>query len=175
MQKLDSGYSSLPWNCNDNPGVALEKLVQAVWDEIGQSSPNPKLDKIFDYYLRMVWQLALAVPLPYVEQHLFDIAPKSWGHVFELSSSAKNVAPEVEFAEGETIRKRFKLSDSAESVEVFEVFLDDLKLARPIKFTDLPESKGALKKPLIFIGKLRETFPNLPRELTAGPLAFEAF
>ena len=166
--------SSLPWDTRDNPDVAFEKLVKAVWDEIGQSSPNPQLDKIFDYYLRMVWELALAIPLPYVGGHLFDMAPKGWAHVFELSSPTKNLA-EVEFAMGETIRERFKLTDPAQSVGVFDVFIDDLKLVRPIKFTDLPESKGALKEQLIFIGKRRETFENIPTELTGGTLAFEAY
>jgi hypothetical protein len=175
LNNLAPHVSSLPWESRDNPDVAFKKLVKAVWDEIGQSSPNPQLDKIFDYYLRMVWQLALAIPLPYVEKHLFDMAPKDWAHVFELSSPPKGLAEEVKFAKGQTIRERFGLTDPAKSVGAFEVFLDDLKLVRPIKFAALPESKGALKEPLIFIGKLRETFPNIPTELTGGPLAFEAY
>ena len=175
LKNIAPHVSSLPWESRDNPDVAFKKLVQAVWDEIGQSSPNPQIEKIFDYYLRMVWELALGIPLPYVEGHLFDMAPKDWAHVFELSSPPKNSAEEVEFAKGETIRERFDLTDPAESVGVFEVFLDDLKLVRPIKFVALSESKGALQEPLIFIGKHQETFPNLPTELTGGPLAFEAY
>jgi len=57
----------------------------------------------------------------------------------------------------------------------FDVFVDDLKLFRPIKFKNLPATNNALKNPLVFIGKCREEFPKLPRELSGGPLAFEAY
>ena len=57
----------------------------------------------------------------------------------------------------------------------FDVFFDDLKLARPLKFRDLPSTNNALKNPLVFIGSCREEFKKLPRELSGGPLAFEAY
>jgi hypothetical protein len=36
-------------------------------------------------------------------------------------------------------------------------------------------SGNALKKPLVFLGKCTEQFKKLPRELSGGPLAFEAY
>ena len=149
--------------------------MQAVWDEIGQAGPNVKLERIFDYYLHMVWHLALAVPLPYVEGHIFDLEPKGWAEVFELSNRPKGAATSVDFKKGQSIRKRLELSDPTDSIGCFDVLFDDLKLVRPIKFTELPDSKGALKTPLVFIGKLRETFAKVPRELSGGPLVFEAY
>ncbi len=56
-----------------------------------------------------------------------------------------------------------------------QLFFDELKLRRPIKFKDLPTTGHALKKPLVFLGKCREEFRKLPRELSGGPLAFEAY
>ena len=81
LQKTAGKISSLPWEKGDPPAEAFGKLVQCVWDEVERSTPNPRLDRIFDYYLRMVWQLSLAVPLPYFEGHLFDMNPVSYTHL----------------------------------------------------------------------------------------------
>jgi len=175
LKKTGTDYSSLPWDSQDEPDAAFSKLVQAVWDEIGPSGPNPKLEQIFDFYLQMVWQLALAVPLLYLDGHIFDQEPKGWANVYELSNRPRTSASLVTFKDGESIRKKFNLTDPADSIGQFEVLFDDLKLVRPIKFTELPDTKGALKTPLVFVGKVRETFENVPRELSSGPLAFEAY
>src|SRR5581483_2775889 len=71
LKKTAGKYDSLPWEKADAPNIAFGKLVQAVWDEIEHSNPNPQLDRIFDYYLRMIWQLSLSIPVPYVDGHLF--------------------------------------------------------------------------------------------------------
>ena len=175
LKKTGKDYDSLPWNKGDLPEIAFEKLVQCVWDEIGKSSPNPQLERIFDYYLRMVWQLALAVPLPYVDEHIFDIDPSVWDGVFELSNRPKGAAMPVKFGANETIRSQMKMQDMTASIGGFEVYVDDLRLRRPIKFKNLPGCDGALKRPLVFTGKMRETFEKIPRELSGGPLAFEAY
>jgi len=67
--KLDS----LPWTSGDDSKTAFTKLVNSVWQHIDRGSPNPQLERIFDYYLRMVWQLALAIPASYVGGNPFDI------------------------------------------------------------------------------------------------------
>ena len=59
-------HDNLPWCRNDRPEIAFKKLVKAVWQHVDQGTPNPQLERIFDYYLRMVWQLSLAIPVPYV-------------------------------------------------------------------------------------------------------------
>jgi Histidine kinase-, DNA gyrase B-, and HSP90-like ATPase len=73
LKKTGKSYSNLPWSKADKPDEAFKKLVNAVWEQLNEANPNPKLERIFDYYLQMVWQLALAVPLPYVDGHLFDM------------------------------------------------------------------------------------------------------
>ena len=174
LKKTAGNTSSLPWEKGDAPAVAFEKLVQSVWDEVENNTPNPQLDRIFDYYLRMVWQLSLAVPLPYVSGHLFDMDIAGWADAFILSNQPKGAAERLEAA-GTTLRKKAGLKDPAEQVGKFEVFFDDLKLARPIKFKGLPATNNALKNPLIFLGKCREEFGKVQRALSGGPLEFEPY
>jgi hypothetical protein len=175
LKETDGQVWSLPWEKGDAPDVAFHKLVQSVWDEVDRSTPNPQLDRIFDYYLRMVWQLSLAVPLPYIDGHLFDMNDQGWTHGFELSNEVKGSPTPIKASfSPKTFRQKLKLIDP-EAIGKFDIFFDDLKLFRPIKFKDLPTTNNALKKPIVFIGKCTETFPNLQRELSGGPLAFEAY
>lgn len=166
----------LPWSGGDSPDVAFHKLVQCVWDRgSDQGDPNPQLERIFDYYLRMVWQLSLAVPLPYVERHLFDEDLKGWAESFWLSNDPKGSAQPIDLHSRETIRAGFDLSDPAAGTGQFEIYLDELQLFRPIKFRGLPTTEHALKSPLVFLGKCSEKFSKLKRELSGGPLEFEAY
>ena len=174
LRKSGTAYNSLPWDKSDSPDGAFRKLVDAVWNEVGPSNPNPQLSQIFDYYLRMVWQLALAVPVPYVSGHLFDMVLGEWAETFELSNSPKGNAKRLEATE-KTIRDTLALKDPAGIDGKFEVYFDDLKLLRPIRFSDLPVTQHVLKKPLVFLGRCREEFGKVPRALSGGPLAFEAY
>lgn len=175
LKKTAGQVWALPWEKGDAPDDAFRKVVQSVWDEVEQSTPNPQLGRIFDYYLRMVWQLSLAVPLPYVEGHLFDMALEGWADAFMLSNKPKGTAQKIDLVGAGPIRKKADLKDPVGLIGKFDVFFDDLKLFRPLKFKDLPTTNNALKNPLVFIGKCREEFPKLQRELSGGPLAFEAY
>ena len=175
LQKTSGKYSALPWESADGPKEAFKKLVQSVWDEVEQSNPNPQLDRVFDYYLRMIWQLSLAVPLPYVDAHIFDMPQEGWADLFALANTPKGSARRIVPEDGKTIRKAMALVDPVENIGQFDVYFDNLRLFRPIKFRDLPRSSNALKKPLVFFGKCAEQFEKLPRELSGGLLAFEAY
>lgn len=134
LLKESAGKTScLPWDPDDGPMVAFEKLVQSVWDEVDNTTPNPQLDRIFDYYLRMVWQVSLAVPLPYVSGHLFDMQIADWAQAFMVSNQPKGAAERLE-GSGTILREKADLKDPAEKIGRFDVFFDDLRLARPIKF-----------------------------------------
>lgn len=174
LKKTAGKIWALPWEKGDPPIEAFRKLVQCVWDEVERSTPNPQLDRIFDYYLRMVWQLSLAVPLPYVDGHLFDMDIDGWAHAFMLSNQPKGAAQHLDAA-GAPLRLKAGLESSTDSHGGFDVFFDDLKLSRPLKFRGLPATNNALKHPLVFVGKCREEFKKVPRELSGGPLAFEAY
>ena len=168
-------YSSVPWRKSDRSDEAFRKLVECVWVELEEANPNPKLERIFDYYLRMIWQLALAVPLPYVDGHLFDMPVSGWAQTFEISNKPKGSAQAVESKGKTAIRSALALSDPKESIGKFEVIIDELSLARPIKFRGLPTTSHALKHPLVFIGKCDEGFSKIPVELSGGRLQFEAY
>jgi hypothetical protein len=176
LLKTSAGaFSALPWEPSDAPADAFAKLVDSVWTAVEEGIPNPKLDALFDYYLRMVWQLSLAVPLPYVEGHLFDMDLEDWAIPFQLSNDPKGIAKPIELRTPGPIRNKLDLSDPVDASNEFEVLFDDLKLLRPIRYKDLPATNHALKRPLVFLGKCREEFKKIPRELSGGPLAFEAY
>ena len=69
--------------------------MQSVWDYLLIGKQNPKLDFIFDYYLRMIWDISLSIPIPYVEGHLFDMNLTGWAQGFSLSNTAKGSATQL--------------------------------------------------------------------------------
>lgn len=176
LKKTAKGtLDSLPWKRGDGPEEAFEKLVDCTWEELEDGNRAPELEKLFDYYLQMIWQLSLAVPLPYVEGHLFDEPSAGWLELYKISNKKTGTADAVKGAKSSTIRKQLDLKDPLDDSAAFELYVDDLKLSRPIKFRNLPESESKLKKPMVFIGKCHNDFNNLPVELSGGPLTFEAY
>jgi len=175
LKRTGDQQASIPWDKGDKPAEAFRKLVRCVWHEVEESNPNPQLDRLFDYYLRMVWQLSLAIPVPYVEEHLFDLPASKWADTFELSNQSKGAARAIRAKKGTTIRQALRLSDPQDSVGKFDVYVDDLLLLRPVSFRGLPTTDHAIRKPLVFLGKCREEFPKVARELSGGPLSFEAY
>ena len=170
----DASYTSLPWSRGDRPEVAFEKLVKAVWKQVDQGTPNPQLERIFDYYLRMVWQLSLAIPAPYVLGNPFDLPLKDNLHLFEMPQSGRATG-EFQLANDEAIHLKKSIGSAADVGSDFTVLVDDLRLARPLVFTDLPKTSHAVKKPILLVGRCREEFVGVQPELTGGPLEFEAY
>ena len=168
-------YDCLPWSPGDDPGAAFRKLVDAVWEQVDGKSTNPRLRNIFDHYLRMVWELSMAIPAPYVLGSPFELAMSDGMYLYEIPKATKAAARSFELAEGETILRTRSIGHGASIGDDFAVYFDDLRLARPIKFTDLPTTAHAVRKPILFVGRCREEFTGIPRELSAGPLEFEAY
>jgi Histidine kinase-, DNA gyrase B-, and HSP90-like ATPase len=167
-------HAQMPWSEGDGPVTAFQHLVDSVWKEVERSNPNPKLDRIFDYYLRMLWHLSLAAPLPYVDGHPFDLPASGWADCFQLSNAARGGAVAIESKS--TLRAACELTEpSATSQQEFRVIVDGVELLRPIRFRKLPTTSHALKKPIMFIGRCVERFDGIPRELSGGTLAFEAY
>ena len=174
LRESDGKTNSVPWKSDDSPKQAFVRLVDAVWQEIDNSNPNPQLDKIFDYYLQMIWTLSLAVPIPYVQENLFDMNLDGWSDNYLIANEPKGAAKQLENKENKTARNLLDLTEGKAS-ENFEVYIDDLQLLRPIKFKGLPTGSHALKKPLILIGRCDEYFSKFPKDLSGGPLKFEAY
>ena len=175
LQSDGGAYNSLPWSRDDPPEAAFERLVDAVWQHVERGTPNPQLERIFDYYLRMVWQLSLAIPAPYVLGNPFDLLLQDRLYLFEMPKSGRAAPTEFELAHNETVRMTRSIGSAADVGSDFTVLVDDLRLARPLVFTDLPETSHAVKKPILVVGRCREEFEGVPPELTGGPLEFEAY
>ena len=168
-------HDNLPWCRNDRPEIAFKKLVKAVWQHVDQGTPNPQLERIFDYYLRMVWQLSLAIPVPYVSGNPFELQLKDTLYLFEMPQRGGTAPTEFELSNDETIREKRAIGSAADVGCDFTVFVDDLRIARPLVFSDLPPTSHAVKKPILFVGHCREEFEGISPELTGGPIEFEAY
>jgi hypothetical protein len=170
----DTTYTSLPWNVGTPPDEAFIALVNAVWEQVPKRN-NPRLDELFDYYLRMVWQLSLSVPLKYVDGHPFDIKWGDAAYLFELPYNTSEAAKPFQLANGASVRSTLKLGNSVAPDPAFRVFFDDMELGRPLRFHHLPASNHAIHKPMLFVGKAGSDFQSVPLELSGGPLKFQAY
>ena len=175
LQSDTDSYNSLPWDPDDRPSVAFEKLVRAVWQHVDRGTPNPQIERIFDYYLRMVWQLSLAIPAPYVSGNPFDLPLQDKLYLYEMPETVRAAPDRFKLTGEETIRRRMSIGSAVDVGSGFTVFVDDLQLARPLLFVGLPETSHAVKKPILFVGRCREEFTGVQPEITGGPLQFEAY
>ena len=123
----------------------------------------------------MVWQLSLAIPAPYVSDNPFDLPLRDKLRLFELPKSVSARPVEFELAHKETIRMKKSIGSASDVGHDFKVLIDDLQLTRPLVFTELPATSHAVKKPILFVGQCREEFGSVQREISAGPLEFEAY
>ena len=153
LQGHADAYDSLPWSRDDRPEVAFENLVKAVWQHVDRGTPNPQIERIFDYYLRMVWQLSLAIPAPYVSGNPFDLPLQDKHYLFEMPQPVRATPAKFELSGDETIHMRKSIGSAADVGSDFTVFVDDLRLARPLLFADLPATTHAVKKPILVVGR----------------------
>lgn len=167
------GSSRLPWLASDTPGVAFEKLVDAVWQAVYHGTPNPRLEYLFDYYLQMIWDISLWCPLPYIDVHPFDLTSDDRTRVFKLSRPGQET--ELQLVPGQTVRSAAELGTDVQSAKGFVVTVDDLELRRPIRMRNLPTTSGAVKTPLLFVADQIEHFAGVDIELSGGALAFQAY
>ena len=176
VEDRKSKLRSLPWDDQDAPEVAFRSMVDSVWSSV-QGRTTVKLADIFDTYLQMLWNLALALPLPYVDKNILDeTVADDWAYFYKLSNSSKGSAQKLTSESGaNTVRELAGLSRPDDSEDEFRVLIDGVQLRRPLKFRGLPTTQHALKKPMVFVGSLREDFSGFDRDVSAGPLEFEAY
>ncbi len=166
--------NSLPWSITDTPNVSFNKLVRSVWNQLSTANPKPKLDDIFDYYLNMIWGLALSIPARYTEGSIFEIPFENDFYPYIISNSPKGQAKPIDIKPGDKLGDY--LSSYKPDFDKFEVYIDDLQLSRPIIYTKLPNvSKHAIDKPMVFIGECIEDFGGRSYDISAGPLKFSAY
>lgn len=167
---------NLPWKEEDSPQLAFSKMVECVWSS-AKARTSVKLPEIFDTYLQMMWDLALSLPLPYVEKSVLDEeVADDWAYFYKLSNKVKGSALPIRSSDrGVTVRELGQLSQPASGPDQFDVLVDGVQLSRPLKFRGLPTTSHALKKPMVFVGSMREDFLNFDRSVSAGPLEFDAY
>ena len=109
------------------------------------STSNPSIEETFDYYLQMLWTLALSAPLDYVTKHPFDLGSKDGIQFFSLSNVLKGQATELKLTTTKkTVRSALGLTDPSPPTNPFTVHIDGVQLLRPVRFTELPtDSKAA--------------------------------
>lgn len=163
---------SLPWGDDDSPTVAFQRFVDAIGEPSVGGQRNPQLNDVLDYYLRMVWQLSLAAPLPYVEEHPFDTILEGSRRYLFTGDDPSGV---IEQTDNMSLRESAGWPAGLGTVDNFRVVFDDLELGRPLRFKNLVETSNAVKTPMIFAGHLRDEFAGIPVESSAGTLEFYAY
>lgn len=166
---------NLPWEPNTEPSEKFSLLYNAILDKT-KNAVSPKLSHVLDNYLNMIWNLGLSIPLPYIEKHPFDLTLQDLPDIYALSNKKKGQVIDIsELVEkGQPIGEQLKFVAQKEQND-FNVIIDDIKLFRPIKYTNLPESKAIVKKPILFVGQFETKFPDMEVKDSAGGLSFEAY
>ena len=124
----------------------------------------------------MIWELALACPLDYVNTHPFDLSKDKTTLFFQLENKVRAQATEMELAVTQSPREKLNLQAPRHPIsDEFELAIDGIRLSRPIVFTKQPKTANAIKTPLLFVGKCREEFVGKPVSMSRGPLEFEAY
>ncbi len=169
-------FVNLPWDEQDDPREAFSKMVESVWSAV-RGQATVKLSSIFDTYLQMLWNLALALPLPYVQTNVLDESvADDWAYFYKLSNNSKGAAQQIQSSDPKiTIRELAGLTPPESKDAPFKILVDGVELSRPLKFRNLPATQHALKKPMVFVGSLRQDFKGIDRNVSAGPLEFEGY
>lgn len=164
---------SLPWQESDSGDNRFLLLYEAMINRSAQTI-SPKLESDLDNYLGMLWTLGLSVPVDYIDKHPFMLTGAEFPKVYRLNNDPKSKAEEVDLALHTTVKDLFRLETNTDSTG-FNVYIDGVKLYRPIKFTGLPSTGAAVKDPILFVGSAKPDVSKYSPALTGGDLAFEAY
>ncbi|HCE6799551.1 High temperature protein G [Acinetobacter baumannii] len=164
---------SLPWNESDSGDRRFLMLYNAMINRSAQTI-SPKLESDLDNYLGMLWTLGLSVPVDYIDKHPFMLTGAEYPKVYRLNNDPKSKAEEISLSSGETVKDYFKLETNTSSTG-FNVYIDGIKLYRPVKFTGLPSTGAVVKDPILFVGAAAPDVSKYSASLTGGGLAFEAY
>lgn len=164
---------SLPWKETDSGDKRFLLLYKAM---IGRSAQtiSPKLETDLDNYLGMLWALGLSVPVDYIDTHPFLLTGAEYPKIYRLNNDPRSKAEEVDLPRDTTVKECFDLETNTNSTG-FNVYIDGIKLYRPIKFTGLPSTGAAVKAPILFVGAAKPDVSKYNPALTGGDLAFEAY
>ena len=164
----------LPWKDNDTPIAKFRSLVKAASENSQQSNKSATLEHL-DEYLQAIWKLSLALPLPYIDAHPFDIDGSANLITLELPSTGSR-AESLKLEATETLRQHLSLTaGSPDPIGGFEIMFDGIELRRPIHLPNELRSKSRLRAPIIMAASERAEFPENALDRAGGPLRFEAY
>lgn len=171
---------SLPWDQDDSPEVKSELLFSKMLEESNKTTAKPKLATTYDEYLRTLWNLGLSLPVPYVEgPHPFDLKADSMPHLYLLSNEPRGQATPIDLNDDQSLREKLNLqAPFRPRDDKFEVFVDNVKIQKPISFASFPEASrdDDRKRPILFIGRYKAPLEKLPENIVGGrELEFEAY
>ena len=173
MEEALQALPQLPWLENDSASEKFRKLYQGMIEKSADTI-SPKLEEDLDSYLNMLWTLSLSVPLDYVERHPFLLTGNEFPEIYQISNKKGDKSKKIDLSPNSTIKDYFELKTSTQSTD-FNVFVDGIQLVRPIRFTDLPSTKSAVKQPLLFIGSATPDLSRYDKNITGGDLSFDAY
>jgi hypothetical protein len=173
----------LPWTAKTPANKRMLSLSDRLIEVAAGNDLYAQLDNAFDYYYRMIWSLGLALPLPYLGEHPFDLPDGTQTRCFVLSNKTRaargaageNQATELQTNAAVSAGKAAGLSTPREG-RGFRVEIDGLTLFRPIRFDTVPTSSRALQTPLLFVGGYRPDLSKFdPNQRGGGDLEFTGY
>jgi hypothetical protein len=171
---------SLPWDQDDSPESKSELLFSKMLEESNRTTAKPKLATTYDEYLRTLWNLGLSMPVPYVNgPHPFDLKADAMPYFYLLSNEPKGQATPIDLDADQSVREKLALKAPFRQIDdKFDVFVDNVKIQKPISFTSFPEASrdDDRKRPILFIGHYKAPLDKLPENVVGGrELEFEAY
>lgn len=175
IQDMKEGKeSNLPWEEDESEADKFKKLLDTA-SKISSSSRTPANLEPFDEYLKLIWNLSLALPLKYTDHHPFDLKGSSNILFFEESKDEKSAA-EIELEEHETIRDKLNLNATDGTAGIpFKVLVDGVELRRPINLLPELRRKSRISSPMLLVGRVEEAFQEKDLMRAGGQLSFEAY
>ncbi len=171
---MDGIDANLPWNDGDEPLEKFKALVKAAADVTGRSKAPANLEH-FDDYLKLVWQLSLALPLHYATHHPFDFKGDS-DILFLTAPVGEKGVTSLDFGSDKSLRMELELKSTEVSADLpFQVFVDGVELRRPIDLPSELRRRSRVPKPMMLIDKVESAFKDEELDRAGGQLSFEAY
>jgi hypothetical protein len=149
----------IPWTPKTPSTKRMRLISTALTSAAKGNELYAQIENAFDYYFRMVWSLALALPLPYIGDHPFDLPAETDTKTFLLSNrsrpsagtSSDNQATDLKTDARTGAGKAAGLQVPREGYD-FRVEIDGIRVYRPIRYDEVHGTSRALQTPLLFLG-----------------------
>lgn len=168
---------NLPWEDSDLPQQRFIRLYDAIANEVGKTVANPTTEAVLDNYLKMLWDISLAVPVNYIEKHPFEVKSDDRVDLYQLSNNKQKAqAVLLDLPDGESVASVLGMeSCEADPAGGFKVLIDDVELRHPIRIDPVLHGMARQNKPIVFVGKCVTPFSKIEANRGGGALEFEAY